>query len=61
MKRKRSFQDKDTVAKVLKTNDDYNCVVDIIEYHIIQDIVDNSDKKGKFGGCLSVRMNLVER
>ena len=38
----------------------------MVEYHVItlpqfQDIVDKSDRKEEFGGCLSVRMNLGER
>ena len=47
-------------------NDDSNYVVDFVNYHVntlpkFQDILDKVDKKGNFGGWLSVRMKLGER
>ena len=46
-------------------DDNFNYFVDILKYHVdtlpqFQDIVDESGRKGKFGGWLSVCMNLVE-
>ena len=60
------FPGPDYLYKGYNTNAESNGVIDIVEYHVnplpqFQDIVDKSGEKGNAGGCLSVRMKLVER
>ena len=52
--------------KGLNPNDNSNDAIDMVNYHVytlpkFQDIVDKSGAKGKFGGWLSIRMNMGER